>query len=102
MKTTEKKSPVRQDRDRHECTSWVVLPGATEGRSVMLHKNRDSNVVKLKFYRHSPRGKNAWMALGDAGRVTANMGLNDKGVTIVMNCGDPSDGPARGPEPPLP
>ena len=97
MKTTEKKSPVRQARDRHECTSWVVLPGLTEGRSVMLHKNRDSNVVKLKFYRRSPRGKNSWMALGDAGRVTANMGLNDKGVAIVMNCGDPADGPSAGP-----
>ena len=63
----------------------------------MLHKNRDSDVVKLKFYRRNPRGKNAWMALGDAGRVTANMGLNDKGVAIVMNCGDPSDGTSEGP-----
>ena len=75
MKTEEKKTPCRQDRDRHECTSWVVLPGLTENKSVMLHKNRDSNVVKLKFYRRSPPGKNSWMALGDAGRVTANMGF---------------------------
>ena len=97
MKKEEKKTPVRQARDRHECTSWVVLPGLTENRSVMLHKNRDSDVVKLQFYRRSPRGKNAWMALGDASRVTANMGLNDKGVAIVMNCGDPSDGTSEDP-----
>ena len=97
MKKEERKTPVRQARDRHECTSWVVLPGLTENKSMMLHKNRDSDVAKLKFYRRSPRGKNAWMALGDAGRVTANMGLNDKGVAIVMNCGDPSDGTSEGP-----
>ena len=97
MKTERKNVPVRRDRDRHECTSWVVLPGLTGEKSVMLHKNRDSDVVKLKFYRRKPRGKNGWMALGDAGRVTANMGLNDKGVAIVMNCGDPSDGTSEGP-----
>jgi len=97
MKTGRENAPGRPAPDRHECTSWVVLPGLTEGRSMMLHKNRDASAVKLKFYRRSPRGKNAWMALGDAGRVTANMGLNDEGVAIVMNCGDPSDGTSEAP-----
>ena len=97
MKTGRENAPGRPAPDRHECTSWVVLPGLTENKSMMLHKNRDASAVKLKFYRRSPRGKNAWRALGDAGRVTANMGLNDKGVAIVMNCGDPSDGTSEAP-----
>ena len=83
---------IADDGDRHECTSWIVLPGLTEGKSIMLHKNRDADAVKLKFYREALPGKIGWMALGNAERVSANMGINDKGVAVVMNSGDPSDG----------
>ena len=83
---------IADDGDRHECTSWIVLPGLTEGKNIMLHKNRDADAVKLKFYREALPGKIGWMALGNAERVTANMGINDKGVAVVMNSGDPSDG----------
>ena len=91
--TTERMTHSNEDDgDRHECTSWVVLPGLTEGQSVLLHKNRDADAVKLKFYREACPGKFGWMALSNAERVSANMGINEKGVAVVMNSGDPSDG----------
>lgn len=92
MKTEEKKSPVRQDRDRHECTSWVVTPDLTGNNTMLLHKNRDADAVKLAFYRVRPEKGFSWMALSDAGHVSANMGLNEKGVAVAMNSGNPSDG----------
>ena len=80
----------------HECTSWVVMPELTGGKYMLLHKNRDSKVKKICLNQAAPAGKNSWIALGSPGG-SANIGINSRGVAIVMNSGDLSDGQSKEP-----
>ena len=76
--------------DQHECTSWIVMPDRTGGKCMMVHKNRDSRSRKLHFYRGSEPGKNSWISISNLNSKTPYGGLNDKGLAVVMNSGDPS------------
>jgi len=72
----------------HECTSWILWPDLTGGQSVVLHKCRDSNVRELGVtLRHIP-GYNKWLGLGNLGRLSPCMGINDKGLALAMNSGE--------------
>lgn len=82
---------VSGDED-HECTSWVVMPELTGGKKLLLHKNRDSvNPHKICLRRGTGKDGIEWIALADYNAGT-NMGLNNRGLAVVMNSGDPSDG----------
>lgn len=76
----------------HECTSWVVMPELTGGKKMLLHKNRDSNKqAKVCLRCGTGKDKIEWIALADY-KAGTNMALNNYGLAIVMNSGDPSDG----------
>lgn len=72
----------------HECTSWVVMPDLTGGRSLIVHKNRDSKARKLIAQRRAVKGKHSWIGMGNFGNLCTNMGMNDKALVVIMNSGD--------------
>ena len=82
---------VKNSEDWHECTSWVVMPDLTAGKRMLLHKNRDSTTKSICLYQVAEPGKFPWIAVSNNWRPSANMGLNSKGLAVVMNSGDPSD-----------
>lgn len=76
----------------HECTSWVVMPDLTGGKSLYLHKNRDSSSKYLIAQQRAVKGKHSWIGMGNYGLLGTNMGINDCAVTVAMNSGDRSTG----------
>lgn len=72
----------------HECTSWVVMPDLTGGKSLIVHKNRDSSSKKLIAQQRAVKGKHAWIGMGNFGSLGTNMGINDKALVVAMNSGD--------------
>ena len=95
--------PAAETEDNHECTSWVVMSDLTGGKSVLLHKNRDSKASWKTnlFVVKAEGGKHAWIGISNGPQKypSANTGVNDCGVAIAMNNGDESDappGPAKG------
>ena len=72
----------------HECTSWIVMPDLTDGKSLIVHKNRDSSAKKLIAQQRAVKGKHAWIGMGNFGNLSTNMGMNDKALVVVMNSGD--------------
>ena len=72
----------------HECTSWVVMPDLTGGRSMIVHKNRDSSARQLVAQMRAVPGKFRWIGMGNFGNLGTNMGMNSRGVVVVMNSGD--------------
>lgn len=74
----------------HECTSWTVLPDMTDGKTLILHKNRDTSAHYITGIRRSVPGKFSWIGMGNYGRIGTNAGVNEKGVSVVMNSADES------------
>lgn len=72
----------------HECTSWVVMPDLTGGKSLIVHKNRDSKARKLIAQHRAVKGKHSWIGMGNFGNLCTNMGMNDKALVVIMNSGD--------------
>ena len=72
----------------HECTSWIVMPDLTHGKSLIVHKNRDSSSKNLIAQQRAVKGKHAWIGMGNFGSLSTNMGMNDKALVVVMNSGD--------------
>ena len=62
----------------HECTSWIVMPDLTGGKSLIVHKNRDSSSKKLIAQQRAVKGKHSWIGMGNFGGLGTNMGINDK------------------------
>ncbi|MBE6366383.1 MAG: hypothetical protein E7052_00530 [Lentisphaerae bacterium] len=73
----------------HECTSWVAMSDITDGKSILIHKNRDSKGRPLTLMRRAVPGKHAWIGNGGLTSLCPTQGINDKGVVILMNSGDP-------------
>ena len=75
----------------HECTSWIIMPELTGGKYMTLHKNRDSAKSKeLQLLKARPKGKHAWISLSNRDSGMAYAGINDKGLAVAMNSGDPT------------
>ena len=72
----------------HECTSWIAMPDLTNGKSLIVHKNRDSSAKNLIAQQRAVKGKHAWIGMGNFGSLSTNMGMNDKALVVVMNSGD--------------
>ena len=86
--------PAAETEDNHECTSWVVMSDLTGGKTVLIHKNRDSKTPwKTNLFRVSEPGKHAWIGISNGPQKypSSNSGVNDCGVAIVMNNGDKND-----------
>ena len=80
-KVTEQKPP-------HECTSWVVMDNLTDGKSIIMHKNRDSSGRHLTLMRRAVPGKHAWIGNGALQSLFPTQGINDRGLVIMMNSGE--------------
>lgn len=80
-----------QEPERHECTSWIVMPELTRDKRVLIHKNRDSSEKEhAPVFRRTP-GKIGW--IGSCSRASAfpAMGVNEKGLVVIMNNADLCD-----------
>ena len=78
-----------QPKPEHECTSWIMMPDVTDGKSILMHKNRDSSGRPLVLQRRAVPGKHAWIGNGHATTFNPTQGINDRGVVVFMNSGDP-------------
>ena len=74
----------------HECTSWIAMPDLTGGRTVFMHKNRDSRLSEVTLLRRAVPGKHAWIGTGPKNGFNPTQGINDRGVVVMMNSGDPA------------
>lgn len=73
----------------HECTSWLVMPDMTSTEKIILHKNRDTGMRRLAVItRNTPRFYR-WTGIGDLWQSSPCFVMNEKGLTAVMNSGDP-------------
>ena len=72
----------------HECTSWIAMDNMTGGKSIIMHKNRDSKGRSLTIQRRAMPGKHAWIGNGSTYSFYPTQGINDRGVVIMMNSGD--------------
>ncbi len=80
-----------QEPERPECTSWIVMPELTKSKRLLIHKNRDSSEKEhAPVFRRAP-GKIGW--IGSCARASAfpAMGVNEKGLVVIMNNADPCD-----------
>ena len=73
----------------HECTSWISMDNLTGGKSIIMHKNRDSGRQALTLLRRAMPGKHAWIGSGAQNSFYPAQGINDRGVVVMMNSGDP-------------
>ncbi len=72
----------------HECTTWVTMDNLTGGKSILIHKNRDSRGRPLTLQRRAVPGKHAWIGNGPQYGFQPTQGINDRGVAVMMNAGD--------------
>lgn len=79
------------EEEFHECTSWIVMPELTGGKYMMVHKNRDSKSNRLQLYRGTEPGKHSWISISNLDSKLAYAGLNDQGLAVAMNSGDPTE-----------
>ena len=77
----------------HECTSWIVNPQVSANGRRILHKVRDSNVHEISLMRFrtecNPKA-NRWLGLGTLGRMSPCMGMNEHGLAVIMDSGEPT------------
>ncbi len=85
----EKKAAGTDREEYHECTSWVAMPDMTGGKTIFVHKNRDSKLSEVTLLRRAVPGKHAWIGNGPKNGFNPNQGVNDRGVVVLMNSGDP-------------
>lgn len=79
---------VKKINPSHECTSWIAMDNMTGGKSIIMHKNRDSKGRALTIQRRAMPGKHAWIGNGSCYSFYPTQGINDRGVVIMMNSGD--------------
>ncbi|HOG49278.1 MAG TPA: hypothetical protein PKY10_01670 [Lentisphaeria bacterium] len=77
------------DELNHECTSWMVFHDLTVNHTNILHKNRDSNVRGVGVLTNRTPGSRKWVGLGNISEHMATMGMNEKGLAVVVNSGEP-------------
>ena len=83
------KAEENTPKPSHECTSWVSMENMTGGRQIIMHKNRDSSRKALTLLRRAMPGKHAWIGSGSQNSFYPAQGINDRGVVVLMNSGDP-------------
>ena len=72
------------------CTSWLLGPETTESGMMILHKIVDGQYSPRDAdIRTSPNGWR-WLRIGGYHGGHSNMALNEKGVAITTNGGDPN------------
>ena len=74
---------------RTGCTSWMVMPDASETGAAMLQKNRDyhgQNLLSIRIFRAMP-GRYKVVTVGDLWNSGAGAVMNEKGLMIVQNDG---------------
>jgi len=81
-----------QEPEKHECTSWIMMPDLTKDKNLLIHKNRDSKATK-----HAPAwvkrpGKIGWVGSCSLLSPFPLMGINEKGLAVMMNNADAYDG----------
>lgn len=77
----------------HECTSWILNPQISASGHRILHKVRDSSSheIVIKRLRTECSSKtHRWLGLGDLGRMSPCMGMNEYGLAVIMNSGEPT------------
>ena len=87
LKKEDKAAPKKNPA--HECTSWLVMDNLTDGKSIILHKNRESRKQVLTLQRRAMPGKHAWIGNGSCHSFYPTQGMNDRGMVVLMNSGDP-------------
>ena len=70
------------------CTSWIVMPDATAGGTMLLHKNRDGGSSCQGWYLKHIDGQLKWMGVSDFLSLGTLAGVNVAGVAAVMNNGE--------------
>ena len=85
-----KPAPNSNREEYHECTSWVAMSDMTDGKTIFVHKNRDSALREVALLRRAVPGKHAWIGNGAQTGFNPTQGINDRGVVVLMNSGDPS------------
>ena len=86
----DKTIPASEEKNlSHECTSWIVMDNLTGGKSIIMHKNRDSKGGPLVLLRRAMPGKHAWIGNGSQFSFYPSQGINDRGLVVMMNSGDP-------------
>ncbi|NMA47322.1 MAG: hypothetical protein GX945_12250 [Lentisphaerae bacterium] len=73
----------------HECTSWMLFHDLTGNNSNILHKNRDSHVKGIGVLTNQTPGSLKWIGLGSIADHSATMGMNEAGLAVVVNSGEP-------------
>ncbi len=82
--------PEKEEKNlSHECTSWITMDDLTGGKSIIMHKNRDSRGRPLALLRRAVPGKHAWIGNGSQYSFYPTQGINDRGVVVMMNSADP-------------
>lgn len=72
------------------CTSWIVMPDVSEHDAIIIHKNRDANLMNCQSFvvKHIESTLRWWGALTIplTGALSA---MNEAGLAMVMNNGEP-------------
>lgn len=81
-----------QEPEQHECTSWIVMPDLSKDRNLLIHKNRDATETG-----HAPTwvkrpGKIGWLGSCSLFFPFPVLGINEKGLAVMMNNADAYDG----------
>ena len=72
-----------QPKTEHECTSWIMMPDVTDGKTILMHKNRDASGRPLALLRRAVPGKHAWIGNGHRTSFNPTQGINDRGVVVL-------------------
>lgn len=67
----------------------MVFGDLTDQNANILHKNRDSSVRHIGVLTSPEQSECRWIGLGTIPDQMATMGLNEKGLAIVVNSGEP-------------
>lgn len=75
---------------RDACTTWVAMPDVTGRGAVILHKNRDGGGRDQSLLVKRIDGFPKWIGLADAGAHAPIFVVNDRGLAVAVNNGEPS------------
>ena len=76
------------EKEKLDCTSWIVTPEWTTAGKMLLHKTRDSHATEFApLFFHTP-GKFSFLASTSIYSADPLMGINEKGLTVAMNSGE--------------
>ncbi|MDD5727470.1 MAG: carcinine hydrolase/isopenicillin-N N-acyltransferase family protein [Victivallales bacterium] len=71
------------------CTSWLAMPDISADKSIMIHKNRDGGNYRQSLLVKHITGFHKWTGLADVGSHSPIFIVNDCGLAIMLNNGEP-------------